>query len=112
LPVRLLFDENLAQRLVDDLREQYPGSTHVIEHLGQGASDDAIWEFARGQGFTIVTKDEDFHRLSVMRGAPPKVVWILLDNCSTTEIRDLLRRKQTVMEYFFGQEDATFLALG
>ena len=28
----------------------------------------------------IVTKDEDFHHLSVLRGAPPKVVWLRTGN--------------------------------
>lgn len=38
-----------------------------------GASDVRIWEHAREGGFLLITKDEDFHRLSVMRGFPPKV---------------------------------------
>jgi predicted nuclease of predicted toxin-antitoxin system len=29
-------------------------------------SDRAIWQYARDHGFIIVTKDEDFHRLSVL----------------------------------------------
>src|SRR2546422_6085470 len=38
---------------------------------------------ARDHGLVIVTKDENFHRLSVLLGPPPKVMWVRLGNCST-----------------------------
>ena len=41
-----------------------------------------------------MTKDEDFHRLSVLHGPPPKVIWIRLGNCSTDEVIRLLRRRR------------------
>jgi len=70
----LLFDENLSGRLVDALLDIYPGSAH-IEQVGlRGAPDLAIWDHARVHGHVLVTRDEDFHRLSVLRGFPPDVV--------------------------------------
>jgi predicted nuclease of predicted toxin-antitoxin system len=58
--VRLLFDENLAPRLANALSGVYPGSLHVT-HCGlRGASDIEIWEYARDNGFVIVSKDSDF----------------------------------------------------
>ncbi|MFL4994526.1 MAG: DUF5615 family PIN-like protein, partial [Microvirga sp.] len=45
---------------------------HVWER-GLGPDDEAIWTFARGNDFAIVSKDSDFYGLSVVRGAPPKV---------------------------------------
>lgn len=72
----LLFDHNLAPRLVTRLVDLYPGSAHV-DALGLGtASDRDVWEFARSQGFIIVTKDADFSELNVLLGTPPKVIWI------------------------------------
>jgi len=62
--VKLLFDENLSARLAGRLADVYPGSQHVSE-VGLGSSDDAaVWEFARAQGFAIVSKDSDFHQRS------------------------------------------------
>jgi len=78
----------------------------------QGASDEAIWTHAREMGFLIVTKDEDFQRLSVWRGAPPKVVWIRLGNCTTSQVADLLRRSRELIAGFVEHDEATFLALG
>src|SRR6266480_3145162 len=51
-----------------------------------GADDEAIWEYARREGFTIVSKDSDFQERSVLCGSPPKVIWLRIPNSSTSEI--------------------------
>lgn len=110
--MRLLFDENLAARLVASLADIYPDSTHVSS-LGLGGADDrAIWEYAAAEGLVLVTKDEDFHRLSVLIGPPPKVVWIRLGNCATADIARLLRFRADEIRTFFEHAEAAFLALG
>ncbi len=83
--MKLLFDENLAASLVRRVADLFPGSAHVIP-LGLASNDDvAVWEYAKQNGFTITTKDSDFHDLSVMRGAPPKVVWLRIGNASVDQ---------------------------
>jgi len=59
----------------------------------------------------IVSRDEDFHRLTVLYGPPPKVVWIRLGNCSTDDVIRLLRTRHDAIERFVAHEDAAFLAL-
>lgn len=76
------------------------------------ASDDRVWELAIEHGCVLVTKDEDFHRLSVLRGAPPKVIWIRLGNSSTEEVANLLLRYREAVSNFAGQDEASFLGLG
>ena len=39
-----------------------------------------------------MTKDADFNDLSVLRGAPPKVLWPRLGNRTTNDIEQTLRR--------------------
>lgn len=78
----------------------------------QGAADTVIWEYAAAKGFMLVTKDEDFHRLSVLRGFPPKVIWIRLGNCSTAEVARLLRASYLQVVSFAVHVEAAFLALG
>ena len=112
MSVRLLLDENLAERLVPVLAGACPGSRHVAAALGASARDEAIWEHARRQGFVIVTKDEDFQRLSVWRGAPPKVIWVRLGNCSTADVAALLHRSRDLVHRFVAHEDVMFLAVG
>ena len=110
--MRLLFDEPLSEKLIGLLRDLFPESAHVRQMCGGGASDLVVWEFARKHGWLVVTKDEDFHRLSVLRGAPPKVVWIRLGNCRTLDIADLLRGHHESVRRFAEQDEATFLILG
>ena len=76
-----------------------------------GRPEHAIWDFARTHGFVIVTKDEDFQRLSVLFGAPPKVIWIRLGNCSTADIIRLLRNRYNEITSFLADKEAAFLAL-
>ena len=51
------------------------------------ADDSAVWAYARQHGFTIVSKDGDFSGRSSLYGAPPKVIWLTVGNCSTGEIQ-------------------------
>ena len=68
----LLFDQNLSPKLVNHLADLFPDSTHVQSVGLDCAIDDQIWEFAKQNGFAIVTKDEDYNNLSVVRGSPQR----------------------------------------
>jgi predicted nuclease of predicted toxin-antitoxin system len=72
--MKLLLDEQLSRRIVPFLQAAYPGSTQVALIGMERASDREIWEYARANGFAIVTKDSDFYDLSLVLGAPPQVV--------------------------------------
>ena len=86
--MKLLLDENLSDRLLDRLADLFPGSAHV-KKLGLLGSDDlGLWQYARTHGFMLVTKDKDFQQLCVLRGAPPKVVWLRVGNRSTACLAD------------------------
>ena len=77
--MKLLFDENLSRKLIPLVEDLFPGSVHVT-HVGMSsASDRGVWDYARQNGFTIITADNDFLSLAEAQGHPPKV--ILLENC-------------------------------
>lgn len=91
--MKLLFDANLSPRIVARLAGVFPDSIHVFDTgLARYASDETIWEYARANGFTIVTADADFLALASSRGAPPKVVRIENCNYRTSRLEELLRR--------------------
>jgi predicted nuclease of predicted toxin-antitoxin system len=110
--VRLLFDERLSEGLVPLLHDLFPDSLHVRLLGAGGWPDSRIWQLAREHGCLLVTKDEDFHRLSVLRGAPPKVVWLRVGNCSTETLAGVIRRHADDIRRFAAQDEATFLELG
>jgi predicted nuclease of predicted toxin-antitoxin system len=75
------------------------------------ADDIKIWEYARQQDYTIVTRDSDYNDLSLVRGFPPKVIWIRRGNCSTHEIEDMLRAATDDIQEFFQNPDLGILTL-
>jgi predicted nuclease of predicted toxin-antitoxin system len=110
--VKLLFDENLPPRLSETLSSVYPGSIHIHE-CGLGSTDDsAIWQYAKEYGFAIVSKDSDFQERSVLLGSPPKIIWLRVANCSTSEIEKLLRAAVPVIARFINEEEESCLVLG
>ena len=109
--MKLLFDENLSPRLVDLLADLYPDSTHVHQ-CALGSSDDlAIWQYAKDNGFAIVSKDSDFEERSVLRGYPPKIIWLRVGNCGSAEIEALLRSAAQTISRFIHQEQESVLVL-
>ena len=98
--MRLLFDQNRSPKLPARLADLYPGSSHVLPLGLDRATDERVWEHARDHGFAIVTKDVDYDNIRVVRGFPPKVVWLLIGNCTTIRIEDLLRVKHANLEAF------------
>jgi predicted nuclease of predicted toxin-antitoxin system len=109
--MRLLFDQNLSPRLVGLLATEYPGSEHVRTAGLAAASDTAIWAYANQNRLVIVSKDTDFQQRALLRGHPPKVVWIRLPNCSTATVEVLLRSRQADLLAFEADPVAAFLAL-
>lgn len=110
--MKLLFDENLSPRLVESLSGLYPESQHVQSLMLGGAEDSAVWQYARQHGFAIVSKDSDFAERSVLESDPPKVIWIRLGNCSTTDIELLLRSAHEAVRKFIQHDEETCLILG
>ena len=108
---KLLFDQNLSWRLPQKLADLYPDSRHVRE-FGMKESDDVdIWEYAKVDGYVIVTKDLDFQQRSLLFGHPPKVVRLRVGNCTAQAIEDLLRRYSVVIQTFEKDERKSYLAL-
>lgn len=89
--MKLLLDQNLSFRLCDILSDIFPGSQHVGGVGLSRADDHAIWEHARKAGYTLVSQDADFAELALLRGAPPKVIWLRCGNRLTDYVADLLR---------------------
>lgn len=109
--MKLLLDQALSRRLVPRLQEAFPGTSHVVLRGMETADDDAIWEFARDNGFVVVTKDEDFQVLSFSRGHPPKVVWVRSGSGPSSEVLALLLRARGVIEAFEADEGRSLLEL-
>jgi predicted nuclease of predicted toxin-antitoxin system len=58
--MKLLFDQNLSPRLPGLLADLYPDSAHIRELGMRDSTDTEIWEYAKANGFAIVSKDSTF----------------------------------------------------
>ncbi len=56
----------------------------------RGAADTVIWNYARENGYTIVSKDNDFRQRAFLDGPPPKVVWLSVGNAGTDRIATVI----------------------
>jgi predicted nuclease of predicted toxin-antitoxin system len=109
--MRLLFDENLSHKLVRLLAGLFPDSMHVRGVGLKAADDPLVWDYAKNNGLMLVSKDSDMHQRSFVFGYPPKVIWVRLGNCSTSDVEQLLRRHFAVIKAFYEDDYASFLSL-
>lgn len=105
--MKFLFDQNISQRILKVLPENYVGSSHVKKAGLINAPDRQIWEFAKKNDFIIVTLDSDFNDLNSLLGFPPKIIWIRSGNIKNHTIIDLLSShgpeiKQFVLDDNYG----------
>ena len=89
--MKLLFDQNLSRKLVSRLADIFPDSSHVQLHGLAEKTDTEIWQFAKTNGFCIVTQDADFGERSRLYASPPKVVWLRCGNVPTNQVEALIR---------------------
>jgi predicted nuclease of predicted toxin-antitoxin system len=109
--MKLLFDENLSPKLVEMLADVYPDSAQV-DRVGMGsASDLEVWEYAKSNGFVIVSKDSDYQELNTLKGHPPKFIWLRRGNCSTHQIEYILRANSVKLLEFEQDNDLGYLML-
>jgi predicted nuclease of predicted toxin-antitoxin system len=109
--VKLLFDENLSRKLVPKLAALFPGSSHVALEGLRGSEDSVVWEFAKTNGFVIITADADFYEMVTTYGPPPKVIWLRSWDYPTAVAEELLRSKAIRLSEFVRDEDQGLLIL-
>ena len=111
--MKALIDQNLSFRLVDILLPRFPESCHVRDVGLAGVDDERIWRFAKDEGFSIVTKDNDFLARALVRGHPPQVIQVCLGNVSTRRIADALQSRADDIERFATESvESVFLLRG
>lgn len=77
----------------------------------RAAPDRQVWAYASEHRYTLVSKDSDFHELSLLYGSPPKGVWIRRGNCITRQIELVLRNKQEDICSLVGNPESTYLVI-
>ena len=93
------------------LSDIFPNSLHVRDVGMKATIDPIVWDYAKDNNLMIVSKDADLRDLSLVFGNSPKVILLRLGNCSTLQIKNLLRRDFNAIELFYEDENFSLLAL-
>jgi predicted nuclease of predicted toxin-antitoxin system len=109
--MKLLFDQNLSFKLSETFGDLFPGSTQVRLIGLAEASDRAIWDHAKRNGFTLVSLDSDFAEMAALFGAPPKVIWLRCGNQPTAIVALRLRTHADLIASFDRDEAAACLEI-
>ena len=98
--MKLLFDQNLSFKLCRQLADIFPESNQV-RLIGMSEADDqGIWQYARANGFMLVSQDADFADMATLYGPPPKVIWLRCGNQPTSAIEHRLREHAEAIAAF------------
>jgi predicted nuclease of predicted toxin-antitoxin system len=69
---------NISWKLLPILKEHFGECAHMddIPELEFPAKDAKIWQYAKDNEYTIITRDNDFNDLIAIRDFPPKIIWL------------------------------------
>jgi predicted nuclease of predicted toxin-antitoxin system len=109
--LKLLLDENLSPRLVRRIEDLFPGSLHVRSEGLKQAPDKVVWEYAKSNGFSVVTADADFYEIAIALGPPPKVIWLRGCDYPTAVAEELIRRQAIRIAEFLEEPERAVLIL-
>jgi predicted nuclease of predicted toxin-antitoxin system len=68
-------------------------------------------DYAKANGFAIVSQDVDFAEMAALLGSPPKVIWLRAGNQSTATISTLMRRHADLIVAFGNDNDTACLEI-
>ena len=107
--MKLLFDENISWRVLKKISEKFPECKHVSDIEKELISDEKIWNYARKYNFIIVSFDEDFADIQMIKGFPPKIIWLRCGNTKTNLIAEKINTlKEEIINFFIDNEQGVF----
>jgi len=109
--IKLLFDQNISFRIIRLLSNSFFGCCHVRSVGLNNCSDTEIWKFAKENDFAIVTYDADFFDISILRGFPPKIIWLRTGNLTTLEISERILLNYSKIISFIDNTDQNCLEI-
>lgn len=109
--MKILLDQNISHRIVPKLEHVYKDVKQVRELDLENIEDSTIWDFAKANGYSIVTFDSDYFDLCNVRGFPPKIIWLRMGNTQTEELANVLIKNHQLIQNFIASSDYGCLEL-
>ncbi len=89
---RFLVDNQLPAALARWIEGKGCVAEHVLALQLAQSRDEIIWECAARDGAVIVSKDEDFAQMTLVRSEPVAVLWLRIGNCRTPALLAAMER--------------------
>ncbi len=108
--MKLLLDENLSWWLAKKLTPFFIEVSHVSTiKTEQPAADISIWNYAKENRYTIVSKDDDFEKIVLLRKEPPKLLFLKIFNLETNKTADLIiENREKIIEFMNSNDNDIF----
>ncbi|MFP4469268.1 MAG: DUF5615 family PIN-like protein [Bacteroidales bacterium] len=108
--MKLLFDQNISYRITRKVSDFFPDCKHISTIGLNDAEDPDIWKFAKENRYVIVTIDSDFYDLALIKGIPPKIIWIRTGNISTDDLAGILKdNQQQIVDFVHEERDVCLM---
>jgi predicted nuclease of predicted toxin-antitoxin system len=65
--MKLLLDQNISFRITNKIQDIFPGSQQVRDLGLENSKDSLLWNYAKENGFYIVTFDGNFYDLGLIK---------------------------------------------
>ncbi len=89
--MRMMLDENVSYRIKKYLQDDFNEIIHVSDVNLLSTKDAIIFEYCKNNKIDIlVTFDEDYKNLVLLRNIPPKIVLFKTGNLTTKNIASIL----------------------
>lgn len=110
--MNILIDANISWRIIKILNNYFTNVIHSRDlDVVQPAKDLEIWSFCNKNNYTIITHDDDFEKIILIKGSPPKVIILKTYNKNTLEISNIIFNKKLVIENFILNADQSILEI-
>ncbi|HMS65515.1 MAG TPA: DUF5615 family PIN-like protein [Ignavibacteria bacterium] len=109
--MKFLFDENISHRILKKLNSEFANSIHCKNINPNPKNDLDIWNYAKSNDFTIVTFDEDFYEWMILKGFPPKIIWLRTGNTTTNNIAEIINKKSLDIKDFHESKEVGIFEL-
>ena len=109
--MKLLFDQNISPKILKKLPHDFTECEQVRFVGLEDASDFEIFEYAKTNGFAVVTFDSDFVDLNALRGTPPKIIYLNTGNLTTQSVSELILNNLLTIQHYLNSETDDILEL-
>lgn len=106
-----LLDQNISFKVCSLISGVFSNVKHVKQLGLVNASDQDIWLYAKSNCYTIITFDSDFIDFAIMKGFPPKIIWLRFGNSSNLKIANKLISHRENIAAFISNSEIAFLEI-